>query len=751
MKIAYVGTYPPRQCGIATFSHNLIQSIVANTPDRQLLNHTNVIALNDPGAENRYSYPEEVKFTIRQEHQRDYVNAARFINLSDCRVCIVNHEFGIFGGQDGLYALPMLHRLKVPVAVVFHTVLRKPTFVQKNIVREIGKVAQKIVVMSHRAVRYLGEIYDIPADKIALIEHGVPDFPELSHEAAKQKFNFGHRKVMLTFGLLSRNKGIETVLHALPEVVGKHPDLLYIVLGKTHPAVVAHSGEEYRDYLNLLVAKYNLRNNVSFLQDFVSEQVLFEYLTACDIYVTPYLNEEQITSGTLSYAVGAGAAVLSTPYWHAQELLAEGRGCLFDFKGSQQLAAMLNDILDHPDKLHELRSRAFAYGRKIRWPLIGRQYLEMAASFEAAPAPVEDERRQIIDPSVLPKFNLEHVMRLTDDTGIVQHATYGIPNLKEGYCLDDNARALLMALMAYRRFKDPHAFKAIPVYLSYIHYMQNEQGSFRNFLSFSRQFLDEEGTQDSFGRALWALGYLICRAPNDSYLEFGRELLGRSFPYLARLTDLRGVANSIIGLSYYLKRYSGDEPMIGQMREMAMRLVEAHKQCGADDWQWFEEKLTYDNAILPLSLFHAAEIIEDDQIMRTAVATTAFLEKATLDKGYLSLIGSNGWYERGGERAVFDQQAIDAMASVRLFFQAYKVTREVGYIEKMYLSYLWFLGENELRMRLYDHETHGCCDGLEPAGVNRNQGAESTLAYLISHLTMLNALEFEPEYQNIYQ
>ncbi len=746
MKIAYVGTYPPRQCGIGTFSNNLIKSVVANTKEKEIIKHANVVAINNPGSEQEYDYPEEVKFTIRQEHQRDYINAAKYINLSDSQVCILNHEFGIFGGDDGVYILPMLNRLKVPLVVTFHTVLEEPSFVQKNIVHEIGRIAQKIIVMSNKAVYLLKKSYDVPSEKITIIEHGVPDYPKPVHKEIKKKYNFDGRKVLLTFGFLSRNKGIETVINALPEVVDKHPELLYIIMGETHPNVVKHAGEEYRNYLSLLVKNHNLQNNVVFLRAFVTEDVLFEYLSACDIYVTPYLNEAQITSGTLSYAIGAGAAVVSTPYWHAQELLAEGRGCLFDFKDTKQLAKILNKLIDNPRELSKLRDNAFEYGKKIRWPIIGKQYLSLAISIKDNLSLIDKEEKLIIDTSLIPKFNLEHIKRLTDDTGIIQHARYGVPNLKEGYCLDDNSRALLMALMSYRQNKDIFALESIRIYLSYIQYMQRDEGTFRNFLSFNRNFLDDEGSEDSFGRTIWALGYLIHRPPKTSYREFGKELFEKSFNHFDKLTSLRGIANTIIGMTYYLKNFSHDA-MMHKMMNMAKILAEAYKNNSSKDWQWFEPSLTYDNAIFPLSLLHVVEIIEDNPLKKIALKTTKFLEKTTMNNGFLSLIGSNGWYEKGKKRAIFDQQAIDAMATVRLFYQAYKITKDKCYIEKMFQAYLWFLGENELRIPLYDYETCGCCDGLEISGVNRNQGAESTLAYLISHMTVLNTLEFESEYQ----
>ncbi|MEX0681203.1 MAG: glycosyltransferase family 4 protein [Balneolales bacterium] len=747
MKIAYIGTYPPRQCGIGTFTNNLIKAVVANTKDNNIVNHSNVVALNNPGNDEKWKYPDEVTFTIRQEHQEDYINAAKYINISDSKACILNHEFGIFGGGDGIYILPMLYRLKVPLLVTFHTVLRDPSFNQKNIVQEIGKIAKKIVVMSHKAIFLLNKIYNLPKEKITLIEHGVPDYPRIPHEKIKEKYNFNGHKVLLTFGLLSRNKGIETVINALPIIVAKHPDLLYIVMGQTHPNVLKSVGEEYRNYLNLLAKKQGIQNNIHFLNSFVTEEILFEYLTACDIYITPYLNEAQITSGTLSYAVGAGAAVLSTPYWHAQELLANGRGRLFNFNDSDELSEILDDLLDHPKKIHTLRKKAFDYGKKIRWPIIGKQYLDLVKSVEDTVPLTDQDKKLIIDTSLIPSFKLDHIKRLTDDTGIIQHAKYSIPTLKEGYCLDDNSRALLMALMAYRQNKDAQALNYIHIYLSFIHYMQLANGSYRNFLTFSRRFIDEEtGSEDSFGRTIWSLGYLIHRAPNSSYREFGVELFEKSSNYFDQLTHLRGMANAIIGMSYYLKNYPANENMMQRMKHMTKMLSHAYKKTRTKDWHWFELKLTYDNAILPLSLLHAVELTGDESIREIALESMQFLEKVTLNKGYLSTVGNKGWYHKDDECAVFDQQAIDVMSSVRMFYQAYKVTKNPDYIENMFLSYLWFLGENELRMPLYDFGTHGCCDGLERGGVNQNQGAESTLAYLISHLTVLNTLEFEFEH-----
>ena len=753
MKIAYISTYPPRECGIATFNQNLMRAINANFPARKSpLEGGFVVALNDSENLPEYEYPEEVKYIIRQNHQKDYIRAANYINTSSAYVCIMEHEFGIYGGESGIYILPLINRLEKPLISILHTILKEPSYVQRIIIREIAEQSSKIIVMSKRAVEFLTTIYDIPADKIQIIEHGVPDVEAPIDNPIKNLSQFKNHRVLLTFGLISRNKGLETVVNALPKIVEKHPDVMYVVLGNTHPGVIKNSGEEYRDHLKSLAAQLGVSKNLSFINKFVTEEELVDYLTACEIYVTPYLNEAQITSGTLSYAVGAGAAVVSTPYWHATELLDHNRGRLFDFKDTEALADIINELLDQERLLKELKENAYEYGLHLRWPVVGAEFIKVAQE-SCRMHDFSDKilRNSIVDPEILPKFSLTHVIRLTDDTGIVQHAKYGIPNLKEGYCLDDNARALIMALMAYQRNKSKEAFELLPVYLSYIHYMQTDDGNFRNFLSFNRQYLDEVGSEDSFGRTIWALGHLISCAASNSYREFALEIFLKSFPHFKALKHLRGMANTIIGVSLYLQVFPTDEGMVKELAVLTQPLIDAYERNKAEDWDWFEEKMTYDNAILPLALLHSAEITGNEKAKKIAMTTMAFLDKLTLSNGYLSPVGNDGWYYRGGTFPTFDQQAIETMAMVLMHFQAYQIFREPEYIEKMFLSYKWFLGENTLRAPLYDHETKGCCDGLLPTGINRNQGAESTLAYLISHLTVLKAFELEYEYNKFGQ
>lgn len=753
MKIAYISTYPPRECGIATFNQNLMRAINANFPERKSpLEGGFVVALNDSENLPEYEYPEEVKYIIRQNHQKDYIRAANYINTSSADVCIMEHEFGIYGGESGIYILPLINRLEKPLISILHTILKDPSYVQRIIIREIAEQSSKIIVMSKRAVEFLTTIYDIPADKIQIIEHGVPDVEAPVDNPIKNLSQFKNHRVLLTFGLISRNKGLETVVHALPKIVEKHPDVMYVVLGNTHPGVIKNSGEEYRDHLKSLAAQLGVSKNLSFINKFVTEEELVDYLTACEIYVTPYLNEAQITSGTLSYAVGAGAAVVSTPYWHAQELLDHNRGRLFDFKDTEALTDIINELLDQDRLLNELKENAYEYGLHLRWPVVGAEFIRVAQE-SCRTHDFSDKilRNSIVDPEILPKFSLTHVIRLTDDTGIVQHAKYGIPNLKEGYCLDDNARALIMALMAYQRNKSKEAFELLPVYLSYIHYMQTDDGNFRNFLSFNRQYLDEVGSEDSFGRTIWALGHLISCAASNSYREFALEIFLKSFPHFKALKHLRGMANTIIGVSLYLQVFPTDEGMVKELAVLTQPLIDSYERNKAEDWDWFEEKMTYDNAILPLALLHSAEITGNEKAKKIAMTTMAFLDKLTLSNGYLSPVGNDGWYYKGGKFPAFDQQAIETMAMVLMHFQAYQIFREPEYIEKMFLSYKWFLGENTLRAPLYDHETKGCCDGLLPTGINRNQGAESTLAYLISHLTVLKAFELEYEYNKLGQ
>lgn len=736
MKNAYISTYPPRQCGIGTFTENLYRSMIGSDPLEANNKRSFIVALKDTDEE--LNYPEEVRFTIRQDFQEDYLSAAKYINMSGAECCILQHEFGIFGGTDGVYILPLLNQLKIPLVVTLHTVLQTPSYSQKEIMQRICKMANQVVVMSKKAIEMLIGIYEVPESKIALVEHGVPEYKYVREEA-KKEFRFNEKKILLTFGFVSRNKGIEIAIKAMSEVVKKHPDVLYIILGKTHPAVMRHLGEEYRLYLTQLIEDLQLEENVVLLNEFTTQKELFKYLYASDIYITPYLNEQQVTSGTLTYALGAGLPVVSTPYWHAAELLNDSRGVLFDFGNTGELSRILIDLLDNPDKRMEIQRKALEYGKNISWSKIGAIYNDVVKTVVEKDSKSEKKGLIPFDISLLPAYSIEHVNRLTDDFGIIQHGYFGIPNLKEGYCLDDNARALLTALIAYKVKKDTTALRLCSTYLSYIHYMQNDDGRFRNLVSFNRQFLEGVGSEDSFGRAIWALGYMMSNSPTDYYYKSSSHMFFKAIPHSEKLKSIRSIANTIIGISYYLRSHMSDDIMIERLKKLTKVLMKEYQLNSHDNWNWYEELLAYDNAILPLAMLHAAEILNEKKIKHIAFESMHFLTKHTMGNGYLSIIGNQEWYNKKGNRSSFAQQPVDAMGMVLMFRQAYNISNNMEYLSKLFRSFEWFLGENDLRMSLFNHETHGCFDGLESYGVNQNQGAESILAYLISYLNVLKA------------
>ena len=735
MKIAFVATYPPRQCGIGTFTHSLAHAM------KNIQNHENeIIVIAMTNDHETYVFPSEVKLTIQQDHQSDYLAAADYINRSGAEVCILEHEFGIYGGQSGVYILPLLHRLNIPLISTLHTILETPSYNEKAILKQICKMSDRLVVMSNKAIQFLKDIYEVPSSKIIKIEHGLPDF-HYDKEKSRTELKLNNKKLLFTFGFVGRNKGIETVIKALPKIIEKHPEVFYLVLGKTHPNVFRSAGEEYRNYLQLVIKNLKLSNHVLLLNEFVEEKELFKYLAACDIYITPYVNEAQITSGTLTYAMGSGCAVVSTPYWHAAELLTENKGRLFDFKDEDGLVKTLNELLDQPKLLETIQQKAATYGKNIIWPKIGQRYFELAEHLISEPTKPEPSKETHIDLLLLPPFSLTHLKRLTDDTGIIQHAKFGIPNLKEGYCLDDNARALLMVCMAYKQKKNAFALELMPVYLSYIHFMQNEDGTFRNFLGFNRSFLDEVGSEDSFGRTIWVLGYLINHAPNDAYRQAALLIFFNAVPIFMKIKSIRGIANIIIGICYYLKTYPSDTNIKVILTKITDVLLVNFEQNQSENWYWFESLLAYDNGILPLALLHVSQQLDNDKIKEVAFESMDFLTTHTLKDGHLSVIGNRQWFVKDKERSIYAQQPIDAMAMVLMYHQAFVITQETEYLDKLFTSFMWFLGENDLRMSLYDFETKGCCDGFEEDGVNRNQGAESLLAYLISHLTVLQAFE----------
>lgn len=729
MKIAYISTYVPKQCGIATFTSDLLHAVALH--NQELTQHVIAVADQD------YNYPSEVVFRIDQHRQLSYIEAAHYINENNYDCVILEHEYGIFGGNSGMYILSLINALHIPLLVNFHTLLEKPNVDEKAILIEIAKRASTIVVMSNYAITLLKNVYRIDSGKVRLIHHGVPTF-QLDQEEAKQIAGWSGRKVVMTFGFLGRNKGIEHVIDALPEVVKQEPDLLYVIIGKTHPNVRAHAGEEYRAYLTSLVDAHQLQHHVQFIDSFVSQADLVAYLSACDVYVTPYIHEAQITSGTLSYAIGAGAAVVSTPYWHAKELLADDRGVLVAFKNPGDMARTLIELFTRPDYRMTLRDNARKFGREMTWKNVGLRYVRLIEKI----VPIQEHMhgQAAFTLEQMPKFSWKHIDRLTNQVGILQHATYSLPNYKEGYCLDDNARALLLALMAQDDFSDKRLDRRISTYLSYIYYHQRADGLFHNFMDFGHNFLDEVGSEDSFGRTIWSLGMLLNKAKLTSYYQLGQELFARAVPQFGQLRSNRAIAYTVLGIVEYLQHQPNDETMIELMRELVDKLIKEYDASADEHWHWFESILSYDNAILPYALLKSYVFLNDDRVKQLGLKTLTFLEGITIRNGALSLVGNQEWAIQGKHISKFGQQPLDVTAMVFMYHTAFQITGQKVYHARMIASFRWFLGENDLKLGLYDEETKGCCDGLESYGINRNQGAESTLCYYLAYTVVYRSL-----------
>ncbi|PHN05522.1 glycosyltransferase family 4 protein [Flavilitoribacter nigricans] len=731
IKVVYIGNYPPRQCGIGTFTENLVRSITQAAHQSDCVLNTEVIAMNNGVA---HTYPDIVSRTIQEDTLPHYLQAADYINR-EADACIIQHEYGIFGGDHGRHILRLVDRLEVPLLVTLHTVLKQPSVTQRQIVRLLGEKAHQLVVMSQTAKQFLVDSYGVSAGKVAIIEHGVPNFPLGPKETLRRELGFTDQKILLTFGLLGPGKGIETMIRALPAVVEKHPDVAYWVLGKTHPNIVKAEGERYRESLIAMAEELGVGDHLVMKNEFVDEETLFNYLRATDIYVTPYPNEAQITSGTLSYAVGAGTPVVSTPYWHAQELLADGRGRYFDFRNADQLAETLIDLFNQKSELTKISTLAASYGNTLKWFRKGQEYLDIiqdaldhTPQLSIRPGP----NREGVE---LPPLNFEHLINMTDSTGVIQHAKYAIPNFREGYCLDDNARALLLGAMAYRQ-GNRQLESVIRSSLSYLYYVQREDGQFRNFVSYDRRFLDETGSEDAFGRAIWALGYALANPPGEEHEPLIRELYYRAFDQMENLGSLRAMAYSLLGICSYLERYPEDERNLSQLRRLQQRMVREYQSSATDTWPWYETVLAYGNGLLPLALIRTLDYSDDPEVREVAFRSINFLTEITLQEGYLRPVGCNPFYRRGEELCYYDQQPIDAMAMVLLYDRAYRQTLQTAFFDRAWVCFEWFTGKNDLGLPLYNANNGGCYDGLMADGINLNQGAESTIAYLIARLTM---------------
>jgi glycosyltransferase involved in cell wall biosynthesis len=741
--LAMIGNHLPRQCGIATYTTDLCAAISAAYPATDVY----ALAMNDRTG--GYAYPDRVRFTLNQDDPGAYRGAADRINLTNADVVCVQHEYGIFGGAAGSDVLALLRDLRAPIVTTLHTVLAEPDRQQRQVLLELAHRSDRIVVMSERGATFLREIYGVAAAKIDVIPHGIPDLPFLDSSFHKDRFNAEGKQVLLTFGLLSRNKGIEHVIAALPAILADHPNVIYLVLGTTHPHVRAHEGEAYRTSLQALARCLGVEQQVVFYDTFASREELEQFISAADIYITPYLNEAQVVSGTLAYTVGAGKAVISTPYWYAQELLAGGRGVLVPFAAPVAIADRVRDLLDHDATRNAMRKQAYLLGRTMIWPRVAQLYME---SFRRARVEhrlserVRLRREAPIQHMVdLPPLSLDHLRRLTDDTWIVQHAVLAVPNVDEGYTTDDNARALIAAIKL-EEVAQPGAVDLAIRYLAFLQYAFNPATArFRNFLHYDRHWLETTGSEDSHARALWALGTVLGRSASPVLVGVAGPLFTKALPAALSFTHPRPAAFALLGMNAYLQRFAGDQRVQQVRLTLAEGLLARYQAHRSPDWRWFADELTYDNAALAHALLLTGSVLDRTDMRTAGLEALHWLAlRQQSEAGQFTPIGCHGFARRDAIAARFDQQPLEAHAMVLAALDAHRITGQVAWMVEARRAFDWFLGRNDLGLALYDPSTGGCRDGLLMDRVNENQGAESTLAFLLARLELQPIAEQQP-------
>ena len=757
-RIAFVGNYLPRECGIATFTTDLCTALTAEFGEGRLF----AIPVNDP--DSSYEYPEQVRLELTQDDLSSYERAAEFLNFNGNDLVCLQHEYGIFGGPAGRYILALLRKLTMPLVTTFHTVLREPDANQRIVLEEIAQLSDRLVVMSELAAQLLREVYAVPSGKIDVIPHGVPDLPFMDPNYFKDKFGTEGKSVLLTFGLLSPNKGIENVIRALPAILARHPNVVYIVSGVTHPHIRRREGERYRQGLQELAEQLGVSSNLILNNRFVSAEELVEHVGAADIYITPYRQEAQVVSGTLAIALGAGKAIISTPYWHAKELLAEKRGVIVPFENPDAIAEAVLALLENDAERHAMRKRAYLHSRGTTWPKTAKAYMAsfQRARFERSLQPRAHHPNDLatvpVDPmdsiDHLPALYTHHLHALTDDTGILQHAIFSVPNTCEGYTTDDNARALIVST----RIDESHGQKnkednlnLSRRYLAFLWLAFNgEAGRFRNFLSYDRKWLEQIGSEDSHGRALWALGSVLGHSKNLGLRGAAGRLFEAAVPAVLTFSSPRAWAFSILGMQAYLDWFPGDRAIQGVRNTLANRLLDIYERTCSSNWRWFEKSLSYSNARLPHALILAGWRSNNQRMIEVGMDSLKWLvaEQHRDSREIFVPIGSSGFYIEGNEKARFDQQPVEACATIAACLEVYKLTEESQWREEANRVFSWFLGNNDLHTPLYDATTGGCRDGLHPDRVNENQGAESTLSFLMALLEMQAAKVASEHEQN---
>jgi glycosyltransferase involved in cell wall biosynthesis len=745
-RVAFIGNYLPRECGIATFTTDLCTALAAEYGEERLF----AIPVNDLNL--RYQYPERVRLELEQEDLSSYERAADFLNFNGNDLVCLQFEYGIYGGSAGGHILTLLRRLKMPLVSTLHTVLREPDENQRHVLEEVAQLSDRLVVMSQLAAQLLQEVYAVPSGKIDVIAHGVPDLPFMDPNYFKDKFGTEGKSVLLTFGLLSPNKGIENVIRALPAILSRNPKVVYIVSGVTHPHIRRREGERYREQLQALAEELGVSKQLIFNNRFVTTEELIEQVGSADIYITPYLQEAQVVSGTLAIALGAGKAIISTPYWHAKELLAENRGVIVPFGNPNAIAEAVLALLANDAERHAMRKRAYLYSRSTTWPKTAKAYMAsfQRARFERSLRPralqqdiASVEAANVVD--TLPSINTGHLQTMTDDTGILQHAIFSVPYTNEGYTTDDNARALIVSVLLDDNPQNAGMQEYAHLshrYLSFLWFAFHEDtGRFSNFLGYDRIWRDKVGSDDSHGRALWSLGEVLGHSQNAGIRGAAGRLFEAAVPAALTLTSPRAWAYSVLGMQAYLDWFPGDRAIQGMRNDLANRLLDIYERCHTETWKWFEKSLSYSNARLPQALILAGWRSDNQRMIEAGMDSLKWLvaEQHRDDAEIFVPIGSNGFFIEGNEKARFDQQPVEACATIAACLEVYRLTEENQWLEEAKRVFHWFFGKNDLRIQLYDSVTGGCRDGLHPDRVNENQGAESTLSFLMALLDMQTA------------
>jgi glycosyltransferase involved in cell wall biosynthesis len=731
-KIAFIGNSLPRRCGIATFTSDL-QQAVSKSPAKV---ETVIVAMNDHG--HTYDYPPSVSLQIRDENLEDYISTSEALNAGRFDVVCLQHEFGIFGGEAGSHILELMSRLNTPIVTTLHTVLAEPNAAQRRVLTRIIETSAKVIVMAEKGRALLRQVYDAPADKIEVIPHGIPDIAFAEPDLAKAKLGFSDRPVILTFGLLSPNKGIEVMIDAMPLILESSRDAVYVVLGATHPNLIRNQGEAYRESLVARVQALGIENHVVFLDQFVDQAKLLDFISMCDVYATPYLNEAQMTSGTLAYSFGLGKAVVSTPYWHARELLAEGRGILVASGDVQAIGTEIAGLLTDDTRRDAMRARAYASSRSMTWQRTAERYVavfETAKRHLRALATAPGERHAPTrSVSVLPETQLTYFLSMCDDTGLFQHAVHSVPDRAHGYCVDDNARALLLASALNTSGEKSLPETLTSRFASFVQHAWNpDKKHFRNFMGFDRRWLEDMGSEDSHGRTLWALGECARSDINASRRSWAAALFAEALPTVEMFRSPRAWAFTLLGLDGYCA-IRGEDLFAKRMRRLlADRLMDILVRVETGDWTWFEEGLSYDNARLPQALIITGHASGTSPYVVAGVRTLRWLmTKQTAPGGHFRPIGTDGFGDIRKPPQEFDQQPLEATATISACLAAWHADQGAEWKNGANSAFAWFLGSNDLSQTLVDIDTGSCRDGLHRLRVNENRGGESVISYLLA-------------------